>query len=84
LSSGWSYEEVLPFFKISEDNRDYIYAKDNKHHAVGGPQPVQVPKFQTPIGPAFLVRNFKLKQFKLEHYLNEITMQSKLLFWQRN
>jgi hypothetical protein len=79
LAPGWSYEEVLPFFKISEDNRDYIYAKDNKHHAVGGPQPVQVPKFQTPIGPAFLVRNFKLK-----HSLNELTMQSMLLFQQND
>ena len=54
---GWSYAEVLPFFKISEDNRDHYFAKDTEHHAVGGPQPVQVPRFYTPVGPAFLVRN---------------------------
>lgn len=27
---GWSYEEVLPFFKISEDNQDYHIAKDTR------------------------------------------------------
>jgi hypothetical protein len=26
--TGWSFEEVLPFFKISEDNQDYGFAKD--------------------------------------------------------
>ena len=26
--TGWSYEDVLPFFKISEDNRDYQFAKN--------------------------------------------------------
>jgi choline dehydrogenase-like flavoprotein len=56
FSLGWSFEEVLPFFKISEDNRDYSFAKDSIHHAVGGPQPVSQPKFITPLGKAFLVK----------------------------
>jgi len=58
FSLGWSFEEVLPFFKISEDNRDYSFAKDSIHHAVGGPQPVSQPKFITPLGKAFLVKNY--------------------------
>jgi len=28
--TGWSFEEVLPFFKISEDNRDYHIAKNTR------------------------------------------------------
>ena len=27
---GWSYEEVLPFFKISEDNRDPKIARNTR------------------------------------------------------
>ena len=46
---------MLHFFKISEDNRDYSFAKDSEHHNVGGPQPVQLPKFMTPVSAAFLV-----------------------------
>jgi choline dehydrogenase-like flavoprotein len=56
LASGWSYDEVLHFFKISEDNRDLAFASDGFHHSVGGPQPVSRPKFITPLGTAFLVR----------------------------
>ena len=52
---GWSFDEVLPFFKQSEDNRDYNIAKDTYHHSVGGPLPVQKPKFMTPVTDAFLV-----------------------------
>jgi choline dehydrogenase-like flavoprotein len=54
--TGWSYDEVLPFFKIAEDNRDFAYALRSEYHSVGGPQPVSVPKFITPIGNAFLVK----------------------------
>jgi len=53
--TGWSFEEVLPFFKISEDNQDYGFAKDTRHHAVGGLLPVSLPKFMTKLAEAFLV-----------------------------
>jgi hypothetical protein len=55
ISLGWSFEEVLPFFKISEDNQDYGFAKDTRHHAVGGLLPVSLPKFMTKLAEAFLV-----------------------------
>ena len=58
--SGWSFDEVLPFFKASEDNRDYSTAKDTLFHSVGGPQPVSRPKFITPLGTAFLVKEYSL------------------------
>lgn len=32
---GWSYEEVLPFFKKSEDQLDPFLAKDTKFHSRG-------------------------------------------------
>ncbi|XP_063547858.1 glucose dehydrogenase [FAD, quinone]-like [Cydia strobilella] len=36
---GWSYQEVLPFFKKAENNLN-IEALDRKYHGVNGPQPV--------------------------------------------
>lgn len=32
---GWGYEDVLPYFKKSEDQRNPYLARDKKHHGVG-------------------------------------------------
>ncbi|XP_045454934.1 glucose dehydrogenase [FAD, quinone]-like [Melitaea cinxia] len=37
---GWSYREVLPYFKKSENNRD-IESHDKYYHSVGGPLNVE-------------------------------------------
>ncbi|XP_060532829.1 glucose dehydrogenase [FAD, quinone] [Cylas formicarius] len=51
---GWSYEEVLPYFKKSEDQRNPYLAKDTRFHGVGGYQTVQECPYNTPLGVAFL------------------------------
>ncbi|TRY70600.1 hypothetical protein TCAL_11544 [Tigriopus californicus] len=50
---GWSYEDVLPFFRKSEDQGNHYYAQDSRYHSVGGPQPVSDPNFETPLAWAF-------------------------------
>ncbi|CAK1547679.1 unnamed protein product [Leptosia nina] len=37
---GWSYDEILPYFKKSENNRE-IEAHDRVYHGVGGPLNVE-------------------------------------------
>lgn len=32
---GWSFEEVLPYFKKSQDQRNPYLARDKRHHATG-------------------------------------------------
>lgn len=32
---GWGYEDVLPYFKKSEDQRNPYLAKDQRHHSTG-------------------------------------------------
>ncbi|XP_045506928.1 glucose dehydrogenase [FAD, quinone]-like [Colias croceus] len=39
-NKGWSYEEVLPFFKKHEDNLE-IEELDRKYHDIYGEQPIQ-------------------------------------------
>ncbi|XP_052738854.1 glucose dehydrogenase [FAD, quinone] [Bicyclus anynana] len=51
---GWGYEDVLPYFKKSEDQRNPYLAKDTKYHSVGGYLTVQDAPYNTPIGAAFL------------------------------
>eukprot|EP00095_Tigriopus_kingsejongensis_P012431 maker-scaffold924_size80766-snap-gene-0.16 protein:Tk12431 transcript:maker-scaffold924_size80766-snap-gene-0.16-mRNA-1 annotation:"glucose dehydrogenase" len=51
---GWSYEDVLPFFKKSEDQQNPYLAQDTRHHGVGGPMPVTDKRFRTPLAQAFL------------------------------
>lgn len=47
---GWSYAEVLPYFKKSEDNDTY----DDAFHDKGGPLGVSMPAAPLPICDAFI------------------------------
>jgi choline dehydrogenase-like flavoprotein len=47
---GWSYQEVLPYFKRSEDNQRLVDA----YHSYGGPLGVSYPVDPLPISYAFL------------------------------
>lgn len=51
---GWSYEDVLPYFKKSEDMRIPEYAKDIKHHSTGGYLTISQNTYRTPLARAFL------------------------------
>jgi choline dehydrogenase-like flavoprotein len=48
--TGWSYREVLPYFKRSEDNQKLV----NAYHSYGGPLGVSYPVSPIPISHAFL------------------------------
>ena len=48
--TGWSYREVLPYFRMAEDNDTF----DNEFHGRGGPLGVSQPKAALPICDAFL------------------------------
>ncbi|GFT25768.1 glucose dehydrogenase [Nephila pilipes] len=43
-ATGWSYEEVLPYFLKYEDNRDLEYLA-NGFHSVGGPVTIEKPRY---------------------------------------
>jgi len=47
---GWSYEDVLPYFKKSEDNDTF----DGRYHGKGGPLGVSMPAAPLPICDAFI------------------------------
>ncbi len=48
--AGWSYKEVLPYFKRSEDNQRLVDA----YHSYGGPLGVSYPVNPPPISHAFI------------------------------
>ncbi|MDQ2064956.1 FAD-dependent oxidoreductase [Xinfangfangia sp. CPCC 101601] len=47
--SGWSYEDVLPYFRKAEDNDSF----DNRYHGKGGPLGVSQPRAPLPICEAW-------------------------------
>lgn len=47
--TGWSYAEVLPYFKRAEDNQSFV----NPYHAYGGPLGVSNPLAMLPICDAY-------------------------------
>jgi choline dehydrogenase len=47
---GWSYEDVLPYFKKSEDNERGA----DRYHSVGGPQKVSDLRLRRPIAEHFI------------------------------
>jgi choline dehydrogenase len=49
-NEGWGYDDVLPFFKRSEDNRRF----DNEFHATGGPLTVSDPVSVHPLLDAWI------------------------------
>ncbi|XP_031838197.1 glucose dehydrogenase [FAD, quinone] [Nomia melanderi] len=51
---GWGYEDVLPYFKKSEDQRNPYLARNTKYHSTGGYLTVQDSPYNTPLGVAFL------------------------------
>ncbi|XP_071858526.1 glucose dehydrogenase [FAD, quinone]-like [Bombus fervidus] len=50
---GWSYQDVLPYFLKSEDNRDRSYA-ETPYHSTGGYLTVEEPRWHTPLAAAFI------------------------------
>lgn len=50
---GWSYEELLPFFKMSEDNQQ-ITEVDTKYHSTGGVLPISKFQYNPPMSYAIL------------------------------
>ena len=67
---GWSYEEVLPFFRYSEDNRDY---GETEFHGVGGLLTVSRAPYHTPLQDAYLqVACQFVKLIQFIHLLNTI------------
>jgi len=51
---GWGYEDVLPYFKKSEDQRNPYLANDTKYHSTGGYFTVQDAPWNTPLGIALV------------------------------
>jgi len=51
---GWSFDEVLPYFIKSEDNRNPYIAANTKYHGTGGYLTVQEPAYKTPLAAAFV------------------------------
>jgi choline dehydrogenase-like flavoprotein len=49
-AEGWGYDEVLPYFKKSEDNE----RGEDQFHGAGGPLPVRESRSMNPIADAFV------------------------------
>ena len=50
---GWGYDDVLPYFMKSEDNRNPFLA-GTKYHGKGGYLTVQEPAYNSPLAAAFI------------------------------
>ncbi|EFX84143.1 hypothetical protein DAPPUDRAFT_100066 [Daphnia pulex] len=57
---GWSYDDVLPYFIKSEDNRNPYIAANTKYHGTGGYLTVQEPAYTTPLATTFVEAGVEL------------------------
>jgi choline dehydrogenase-like flavoprotein len=62
---GWSFSDVLPYFKRSEDNADF----DGEYHGKGGPLPVNKLRSGNPVQEIFL-EAAREAQFRLREDFN--------------
>lgn len=51
---GWGYEEILPYFKKSEDLRIEDGIIDEELHGTGGPQTIEYFRYVSPMLDKFL------------------------------
>ncbi|XP_035739952.1 glucose dehydrogenase [FAD, quinone]-like [Vespa mandarinia] len=51
---GWGYDDVLPYFKKSQDQRNPYLARNTKYHSTGGYLTIQECPYKTPLAPAYL------------------------------
>lgn len=51
---GWGFSDVLPYFKLSEDNTNPSIAKDKEYHRSGGYLTIGDPPWRTPLASAFV------------------------------
>lgn len=58
-NTGWSYDQVLPYFLKSEDNRN-PYLVNTPYHAAGGYLTVQEAPWRTPLAMTFLKGGIEL------------------------
>ena len=56
---GWGYDDVLPYFIKSEDNRN-PYLAETPYHGVGGYLTVQEAPYRTPLAAAFIEGGIEL------------------------
>ena len=64
-NSGWSYADVLPYFKRSEDNAEF----DGDYHGKGGPLAVNALRSGNPIQQTFL-QAAREAQFRIREDFN--------------
>jgi choline dehydrogenase-like flavoprotein len=64
-NTGWSYADVLPYFKRSEDNADF----DGDYHGKGGPLAVNQLRSDNPVQQTFL-QAAREAQFRLREDFN--------------
>ncbi|CAH2986967.1 unnamed protein product [Chilo suppressalis] len=76
---GWSYDDVLPYFKKSENNQD-IEAKDEIYHGVDGPLTVErfgyLDKNVAMLVQAFHETGLPLVDFNGEQQIGTMTVQA--------
>ena len=65
-NAGWSYSDVLPYFKRSEDNADF----GGEYHGKGGPLAVNRLRTDNPVQQTFL-QAAQEAQFRLREDFNE-------------
>ncbi len=51
---GWSYNDVLPYFKKLENMLEPEAAKDKTYHSTGGPVSVEYPSHRTKAADVYL------------------------------
>jgi choline dehydrogenase-like flavoprotein len=64
-NAGWSYADVLPYFKRSEDNADF----DGEYHGKGGPLHVNSLRSDNPVQQIFL-QGAREGQFRIREDFN--------------
>lgn len=73
-NSGWSYQEVLPYFLRSEDNQQ-VNSMDYGYHATGGPLTVTQFPYHPPLSRSLVDAGRELGKLKKNYLTQRVSIK---------
>nr|CAD7398693.1 unnamed protein product [Timema cristinae] len=66
-NTGWSYKDILPYFRKSEDTTIPNLTKDKTYHSTGGYLTVSYAPYRTPLAKAFIEAGLETGSKELDY-----------------
>uniref|UniRef100_T1J979 Glucose-methanol-choline oxidoreductase N-terminal domain-containing protein n=1 Tax=Strigamia maritima TaxID=126957 RepID=T1J979_STRMM len=83
-NEGWSYDDVLPYFKKLEDFKGFVDKNNERYHGFGGPMPAARPPYETELARVIIEAGQELGYSEVDYNGEAIRGFSNFMFILKN